>query len=99
MQEAIQSRPWTVPALLVPTIALWMSMPLHAVGVEAPLRMVTFTYSDFAYIAWSLILPVVAVGMGLRLWMRDRSGIGLAAATTAGWFIGLMVCVTAIGRL
>ena len=99
MQDAFTSRPWTVPVLLLPTVALWMSMPLHAVGVEAPLRLLTFTHSDAAYIAWSLILPVLAVWMGMRLWMRDRSGIGLAAATTAGWFIGLMVCVTAVGMV
>ncbi len=99
MHDAILSRPWAVPTLLLPTVALWMSMPLHAVGYEAPLRMVTLSYSDVAFIAWSLILPILAVAMGLHLWFRDQSGIGLAAATTAGWFIGLMVCVTVVGRV
>ena len=98
MTDATLTKPWGVTALLIPTVVLWMSMPLHAVGVEAPLRMVTLAYSDVAFFAWALAAPALAVGMGLRLWLRDRSGVGLMAATTAGWFLGLMVCVTAIGR-
>lgn len=98
MQETFLSKPWALPAMLLPTVALWTSMPLHAVGVEAPLRMLTLSYSDIAFIVWSLVLPGLAVAMGLRLWFRDHSGVGLAAATTAGWFIGLMVCVTLVGR-
>ena len=98
MTDATLTKPWAVTALLLPTVVLWMSMPLHAIGVEAPLRMVTLSYSDLAFFAWALVAPALAVGMGLRLWLRDRSGIGLAAATTAGWFLGLMVCVTAVGR-
>ncbi len=93
------SRPWLLPTMLLPTVILWMSMPLHALGVEAPLRMVTLSYSDLAFIFWSIVVPALALAWGLWLWFRDQSGVALAAATTGGWFIGLMVCVTVVGRL
>ena len=75
-------------------------MPLHAVGVGSAIAHGNLHL--FGFRLHRLVFGPAGrerCGMGMRLWMRDRSGVGLAAATTAGWFIGLMVCVTAVGRV